>query len=390
MKMNQTILKVAVTTALTVAFAVPAFANPFSDVPVKHWSYDAVTKLAQAGVVDGYSDGTFKGDKTVTRYEMAQVVAKAMTKSLNSDQKKMVDQLSKEFAIELNTMGVKVDSMQNQIDNMVKISGDARVRFFDTADTADHTDYRARVNFDGKISDNFKFNARLSSGSPSTEGAAGNIKLDTANVNFNAFGLNNTVGREDIKLGTGFMMDTQMNGGISTIGNLKLFGGIAASNHTATVAMPASYAHIYGAEYGMNIMGAKVNADYLKDVTDKKDIYGVNASVGLFDGVTGNAEYVKNNTDNAKALSYGMKFNKLGLSATYRDVDAGAFSNYSTLVNPAFDAGTTANGFKGMEYQYDRAIDKNVNFTAKYQDFTNKTGGTKLGARASAAVNVKF
>ena len=128
MKMNKRVLKVAVVSALTVAFAVPAFANPFTDVPAKHWSYDAVTKLSQAGIVDGYGDGTFKGDKTVTRYEMAQIVAKAMTKSLNNDQKATVDKLSKEFATELNTMGVKVEGMQNQINNMVKISGDARVR----------------------------------------------------------------------------------------------------------------------------------------------------------------------------------------------------------------------------------------------------------------------
>ena len=54
MKMNKRMLKVAVVSALTVAFAVPAFANPFTDVPVKHWSYDSVNKLAQAGIIDGY------------------------------------------------------------------------------------------------------------------------------------------------------------------------------------------------------------------------------------------------------------------------------------------------------------------------------------------------
>lgn len=392
MKMNQRMLKVAVMTALTVAFAVPAFASPFSDVPAKHWSYEAVTKLTKAGIIDGFNDGTFRGDKTVTRYEMAQVVAKAMTKSLNADQKNMVDKLSKEFMVELNTMGLKVDGMQNQIDKMVKISGDARARYFQTKDVKDYTDYRARINFDGSISDNLKFNARLSSGSPTTEGAAGAIKLDTANVTFDGLGLNNTIGREDIKLGTGFMVDTQMNGVISKVGNLKLFGGIAVSNNTTNTItnIPATYTRIYGAEYGTAIKGAKINLDYLKDVTDKVNLYGVNTSFDLFDGVTGNAEYVKNNNGGDKGISYGMKFDKIGLSATYRSVDAGAFSNLSTMVNPKFDSGTANHGFKGMEYQYDRAIDKNVNFTAKYQDFKNKTNGTKIGSNASAVVNVKF
>ncbi|MBC8016820.1 MAG: S-layer homology domain-containing protein, partial [Sporomusaceae bacterium] len=112
--MNKRMLKVAVVSALTVAFAVPAFANPFTDVPAKHWAYDSVNKLAQAGIVDGYGDGTFKGDKTMTRYEMAQIVAKAMTKSLNADQKATLDKLSKEFATELNSLGVKVDGLQKQ------------------------------------------------------------------------------------------------------------------------------------------------------------------------------------------------------------------------------------------------------------------------------------
>jgi len=94
LSVKKRLLKVAIATALTVAFATPAFANPFSDVPAKHWAYDAVNKLAQAGIVDGYSDGTFRGDKTMTRYEMAQIVAKAMNKSLNSDQKAIVDKLA--------------------------------------------------------------------------------------------------------------------------------------------------------------------------------------------------------------------------------------------------------------------------------------------------------
>ena len=85
-------------------------ANPFVDVPAKHWSYDAVAKLAQAGIVDGYGDGTFKGDKTMTRYEMATVVAKAMAKSDKADaeQKAAIDKLAAEYSAELSNLGVKV------------------------------------------------------------------------------------------------------------------------------------------------------------------------------------------------------------------------------------------------------------------------------------------
>ncbi len=256
--MKRRLLKTAITTALVLACAAPAFANPFADVPAKHWAYDAVNKLAQAGIVDGYGDGTFRGDKTVTRYEMAQIIGKAMNKNLNSDQKTMVDKLSREFATELTTMGVKVEGMQQQMDNMVKVSGDARVRYFDHATAADRdvTDYRARITFDGKINNDLKFNARLSSGNTNVATTANTVKFDTANVSFNTFGLNTTVGRQDIKLGSGYLMDTQMNGISTKMGGLKLFAGNASQSTIVAPAAATIMERTYGAEYGMNIMGA--------------------------------------------------------------------------------------------------------------------------------------
>ena len=44
-----------------------AAANPFSDVPKDHWAYDAVTQLAADGVIEGYGDGTFLGNRNITR-----------------------------------------------------------------------------------------------------------------------------------------------------------------------------------------------------------------------------------------------------------------------------------------------------------------------------------
>ena len=72
----------ALTTALVVGAASTTFAasNPFSDVPADHWAYDAVSQLAADGVIEGYGDSTFQGNKNITRYEMAQMVAKAMAK----------------------------------------------------------------------------------------------------------------------------------------------------------------------------------------------------------------------------------------------------------------------------------------------------------------------
>lgn len=401
--MKKRLLKTAIATALTVAFAVPAFANPFSDVPSNHWAYDAVNKLAQAGIVDGYGDGTYKGDKTMTRYEMAQIVAKAMNKDLNPDQKATVDQLSKEFATELNTLGVKVDGLQNQVDNMVKVSGDARVRYFNTEDKKDVTDYRARISFDGKINDDMHFNARLSSGNALSDGKANGVALDTANVSFNALGLTNTVGRQDLKIGSGFLIDDQMTGIATKAGGFKLFAGNASTNakvdpnsaydNVGLTAADTVWNRVYGAEYNTNILGADLNLAYLKNNSSEDEFYGANTSFKIAKGVSANAEYFKNNGDNkndAAAKAYGLKLDKIGLSATYRDVDANGITPFSTLVTNTTDQyADLAGGFKGMEYQYDTAFNKNATFTVKYQDF-EKQDGSKLDGRTSAAVNVKF
>ncbi|MEG6585061.1 S-layer homology domain-containing protein [Dendrosporobacter sp. 1207_IL3150] len=380
--MKKRFLKVAVTTALTVAFAVPAFAaaaNPFSDVPAKHWAYDAVNKLAQSGIVDGYNDGTFKGDKTMTRYEMAQIVAKAMNKSLNADQQAAVDQLSKEFSTELNNLGVKVEGLQNKVDNMVKISGDARVRVFGSDNQGSDNDFRARVGFEGKINNDMKFNARLTTGNMNYKGGNSDAAIDTANVTFNALGTTSTIGRQDVKLAGGYLFDTQMNAFATDINGLKLVAG----NRNVT----AGSERIYAAEYGFNALGGKVVADYYKNDTQDQEIYGLSTAFKLSNSVEAKAAYYDNNDADATAVSYGVKFTKAGLTATHYDVDAAAFTGFGSLSNDVTAIGT--NGFKGMEYQYDKSFNKNAALNVKYQDFKDQAG-TEIGARTQATVNVKF
>ena len=84
----------AITTALVVGAASTTFAaaNPFSDVSSDHWAYDAVTQLAADGVIEGYGDGTYRGQRNITRYEMAQMIAKAMAKGdVGATDKALID-----------------------------------------------------------------------------------------------------------------------------------------------------------------------------------------------------------------------------------------------------------------------------------------------------------
>ena len=82
-----------------------------------------MTQLAADGVVEGYGDGTYRGERNITRYEMAQMVARAMAKdNISTTDRALVDRLAAEFADELNNLGVRVSNLERNAD-MVKWTG---------------------------------------------------------------------------------------------------------------------------------------------------------------------------------------------------------------------------------------------------------------------------
>jgi hypothetical protein len=106
--------------AALVAFAAPAFAaNPFMDVPMNHWAYDAVSQLAARGIVTGYPDGAFKGEWKATRYEMASVVARALAyvdmNKASTEDLELLKRLVVEFKDELDALGVKVEDLDDRV-----------------------------------------------------------------------------------------------------------------------------------------------------------------------------------------------------------------------------------------------------------------------------------
>ncbi|MDD4599675.1 MAG: S-layer homology domain-containing protein [Negativicutes bacterium] len=216
-----------------------AAANPFVDVPAKHWAYDAVAKLANAGIVDGYNDGTYRGDKNMTRYEMAQIVAKAMVKSDKADAetKALVDKLAVEFSSELQNLGVRVAKLEANQSN-IKFTGDVRLRWNDDEAADDSKFYeRFRINMTAAVNENTTFNGRFAM-NHNEQGTTGSddakvaiASLTTKNV-FNT-GATSTIGRYAEFLGqTGYLVDTTGTGMVDgvkfTAGNaLKVTAGYA-------------------------------------------------------------------------------------------------------------------------------------------------------------------
>jgi hypothetical protein len=110
-----------VAAASLVAVAAPAFAaNPFSDVPMNHWAYDAVEQMAAKGILEGYPNGTFKGNRAMTRYEIAQMVARMMANGVGGADADKLKALIVEFAPELEALGVKVDGFDGRLSKLEK------------------------------------------------------------------------------------------------------------------------------------------------------------------------------------------------------------------------------------------------------------------------------
>ena len=212
-------MKKSLVLAMAMALGVTASAyaaNPFSDVPAGHWAYDSISKLAAAGVIDGYGDGTFGGDKLMTRYEMAQIVAKAMAKGAN------VDKLAAEFADELDNLGVRVANLEKKADN-VKITGELRYRYVDQkgevnrdADGKAHSyvnDLRSRIWINGMINDDWSYTGMLQN-TQNLGDNAGNEKTDfqRAYVDGKLGGLAVRAGRYNLVLADGNFYDTRADG----------------------------------------------------------------------------------------------------------------------------------------------------------------------------------
>ncbi len=142
---------IAIATALVLAMITPAFAQPFADTPTNHWAYDAIAELAAKGLIEGYPDGTFKGDRAMTRYEMAMVVARLLARiesiqipaptpaaprpEVGRSDVDTILRLVNEFRAELAAKNVRLTAVEEELNALkarldnVKIRGRYRLRY---------------------------------------------------------------------------------------------------------------------------------------------------------------------------------------------------------------------------------------------------------------------
>jgi len=417
-------MKKSLVLAMAMALGVTASAyaaNPFSDVPAGHWAYDAVNKLAAEGVVDGYPDGTYGGDKLMTRYEMAQIVAKAMAKGAN------VDKLAAEFADELDSLGVRVANLEKKADN-VKITGQIRASYRDVdGDSKSHEGrLRTRLFVNGAINEDWTYTGRFENSQYYTgdKGASGDddVKLNWAYVTGKVGGAKVQAGRQDFKLHTGNVIDATVDGAIVSYGDkVKLTGyvGKAADSGTwdnlgdATVVDSTDKVvgtalqeddRVYIADLSAKLGVVDAYVTYYKaDTLNENEIWNVGVALPVVKDLKFTAEYMHGDAEVGDIVDVDNNGYAFGLA--YKGAKAsqpgswGVYANYfdqpvSTYLEHTIDGyapfafdtveynvdtnvatvDNASDGFKGYEVGANVALAKNIVAAVKYYDLEGREG----------------
>lgn len=403
----------ALTTALVVGAASTTFAaaNPFADVPADHWAYDAVAQLVQDGIVNGYAaDGTYKGDQNMSRYEMAQIVAKAMAKSEAADNnnKALIDKLAAEFSDELANLGVRVADLEAKTDN-VKWQGLVRYDWNTTNyeskeghRAAEENNLKLRFEPSMTINENWSGHARIDYDVNKDETAPDNGaevahiwtegQYDKFNVKLGRFGSFSDASH-------GLVFDTEVTGAEFTyapteawkvkatagrVDNAKLWetaainNGISNAGSATYWAVEADYAQgKWDAGLGYRNVGATKTLQ--KNNEDKTSFHVIDLGVGYaFDkNVKLTGDYAwgpsQNLKENAANNAYSIQLNYKGADAA----DAGSWGTYVAYRQFApfaafattYDIKDGADGYKtlkGWEIGADYTFAKNIIASAKY------------------------
>ena len=428
------ILALAAAAALTAGVSAYA-ANPFSDVSTDDWAYQAVSDLSDQGVVEGYPDGTFKGERNITRYELAQIIARLMAKEdqLNAEQRATLDKLAGEYADELANLGVRVSNLEKKVGNLYW-SGDARMRYIDYSkkDTADKWDGRMRINVKGQVNDSTYVQGQFVNNFNFKDSETSDTSMAQIYANHN-FGKDFSVrlGRQPISFGDqGGWLYNALEGydGIQAAYNhdkLSLTTGFgqfnsgdfkgAAATDTITIDKEGKATEtkkdaidgqdFYFARGSYDFDFAKLGVDYInfqgtKDGKDVPEVIGANLTIPVGDfQVFG--DYYKNTTAASKydtawnaGLGYGkLNLNKPGsfnLSLAYNNVEDEMYFGGTAWHTDILDAVAAAGKLKFWSANGNVTLQKNVFLRAEYEFAADADKGADPDDAWSVSLNYKF
>ena len=406
------ILAIAAAAALTAGVSAYA-ANPFSDVSPDDWAYQAVSDLSDQGVVEGYPDGTFKGERNMTRYELAQIIARLMAREdqLNAEQKATLDKLAGEYADELANLGVRVSNLEKKVGN-ISWSGDARMRYQDKSNDTDNWDGRMRIVAKAAVNDSTYAQARFVSEMNFKDSKDANTYADQLFVNHGFGDFAVRLGRQPVTFG---------NQGGWLYGSAKGYDGAQLSYKGDRFGATVGYGQFNASDYGTDITEAdmffaKANTElgpvaldlnYIKPTgEDNGELFGAGVAFNINDfRVFG--EYWKNTEadDYDTAWNAGIGYGKLdlkkpgsfALSLAYNDVDAGVYFGGTGLQTDVLSQLTNkatygdADNVTFWNAMADVTLQKNVYLHAEYAfDVDTKESETDAKDAWNVSLNYKF
>ena len=377
-------MKKSLVLAMAMALGVTASAyaaNHFSDVPAGHWAYDAVNKLAAEGVVDGYPDGTYGGDKLMTRYEMAQIVAKAMAKGAN------VDKLAAEFADELDSLGVRVANLEKKADN-VKVTGEIRYSYRDVDGDVNGNEsvLRSRLWVNGQINEDWSYTGMFEN-NQDFGNKTGDDKIDFARayVEGRVGGLDVVAGRYNEVTFSGNILDANLDMAKVSYGDKikvsaaagKAYDSVEVDEEAGKLLDSDDRIYIGTLEAALGDVDAYVA--YFKTNSDMdKEIWNVGASYGFGD-FTLSAEYMRGDKEYSNAGKDGWwadlawkgaeadQPGSYGIHAGYYDQSPSAY------IMPTTDAEYFDDGYKGWNVGVSYTFAKNIVGMVNYWDMESQT-----------------
>lgn len=389
--MSKKTLVSAITAALVVGAASTTFAaaNPFSDVPADSWAYDAVTTLAADGVIDGFPDGTYKGQQTMTRYEMAQIVARAMAKTdLEKADKALVDKLAAEFAEELDNLGVRVADLEKKSDN-VKWGGELRYRYYDENHDAkaDETYNKVLFRLEPKAyigNSGWTANARLDYEMDlSSDENDNNVEVDRAWVEGPLFGATVQAGRVPLFTAQGMLFDDRISGGTVAFGSDVFTTTLAAGRYNQD--------H----ESNLNLNAKDVTAEYYGVQFDyaPTEKIAVNAGYTALTGIEATSwKTLGGYNDNSASIwtvggSYAFDSNVKLVGQYAENTDADAYEK-AGIVEVQYKGTDVADAGSWGAYAGYRHLGGNVAIAPTYDDAAANQKGYVVGASYVPAENI--
>ena len=375
-------MKKSLVLAMAMALGVTASAyaaNPFSDVPAGHWAYDAVNKLAAEGVVDGYPDGTYGGDKLMTRYEMAQIVAKAMAKGAN------VDKLAAEFADELDSLGVRVANLEKKADN-VKVTGEIRYSYRDVDGDVNSNEsvLRSRLWVNGQINEDWSYTGMFENNQDfGNETGDDEIDFARAYVEGRVGGLDVVAGRYNEVTFSGNILDANLDMAKVSYGDKIKVSAAAGKAYDSVEVDDTNLLDSDDRIYIGTLEAALGDVDayvaYFKTNSDMdKEIWNVGASYGFGD-FTLSAEYMRGDKEYSNAGKDGWwadlawkgaeadQPGSYGIHAGYYDQSVNAY------IMPTTDAQYFDDGYKGWNVGVSYTFAKNIVGMVNYWDMESQT-----------------